>query len=182
MVIELMYITVTDGHGKDLVSHSTDSDGSHSGIVSTAMPTTADDPNTYEAIPPTPPKTVSEIDGRKRCELIAAKYSSVFDGKQGVFKGVEARVYLKPGAESKMKVVPPPKVPVGIRKKYDAKLDDFLKTGTLVDGIGLKVASQLVPVVRQRDGEIDLKLAVNYAPTINPLIEDEPYNFPTINE
>ena len=180
--VSVRNVAVTDSHGTDLVSQSTESDGPHSGIVSTAMPTSADDPNIYEILPPTPPKTVSEIEGRKRCELIATKYSSVFDGKQGVFKGVEARVYLKPGAERKLKVIPPSKVPVGISKQYDAKLDEFLKTGTLVEGIGLKVASQLVPVVRQRDGEIDLKLAVNYAPTINPLIEDEPYNFPTINE
>ena len=42
-----------------------------------------------------------------------------------------------------------------------------------MDGPGIKVASQLVPVV---------KIKVDYQKTIIEFIEDEPYNFPTANE
>ena len=176
-------ISVTASRGNDLVSQDAESDGFHSGNVAPAKHITAIDSNNQsKRLPPSPVEVVSEAVGVRRCELIAAKHSAVFDGKQGVFKGVEARVYLKPGVESKLKVMPPSKVPVGIIKQYDAQLDKLLETGTLVDGVGLKVASQLVPVVKQKNGEVDVRLVGNYKTTMNHLIEDEPYNFPTINE
>ena len=169
--------------GNDLVSQNADSRGSENGSVTPTMPIKANDSkNQDKKVTPTPTKVVSEAEGRKRCELIAAKHSSIFDGSQGVFQGVEAKVYLQPGAESKLKIVPPSKVPVSLSSLYEEKLDEFMKNGKLVDGVGLKVASQLVPIVKQKDGKTVLKLAVNYKNTINPLIEDEPYNFPSTND
>ena len=176
-------ITVTDSHGNDLVSQNAEGDSAQCNNVAPAIPISVNDSNNHiQKLPPSPVEVVSEIEGRKRCELIAKNHSTVFDGKQGVFKGVEAKVNLKPGAENKFKVVPYSKVAVTMKDKYYPKMDEFLKHGTFVDGVGVKVASQLVPVVKLKDGEIDLRFAVNYAATINPLIEDEPYDFPIIND
>ncbi|CAL4225020.1 unnamed protein product, partial [Meganyctiphanes norvegica] len=136
-------------------------------------------------LPAPPTGAVSQAQGERYCKLIADAHPTLFDGKQGTFKGVVAKIHLKEGAESKMKVLPPAKgKPKGveIQAKIEKQLDKFYETATIVDGIGLKVASQMVPVIKKKNGEFNVRLCANYKNTINPLIEDEPYNFPNINE
>ena len=57
--------------------------------------------------------------------------------------------------------MPPAKVPHGIRDKFEKALDKIYATGTPVDGVGLKVASQVVPVVKMRNGEADVRPCIN---------------------
>ena len=56
-----------------------------------------------------------------------------------------------------------------------------METHIKVDGVGLKCASELVPVLR-KDDKSKLRLCVNYKTTINDNIGDEPYVFPTCNQ
>ncbi|CAL4219676.1 unnamed protein product, partial [Meganyctiphanes norvegica] len=75
----------------------------------------------------------------------------------------------------------PTKVPYGIQEEYKKKLNKLMETHKRVDGIKLRCASQLVPVLRRGD-KSKLRLCVNYKFTLNDHIEDEPYMFPTCNE
>ena len=55
-----------------------------------------------------------------------------------------------PGHEKYLKVFPVAKVPYGIKELYDKELDKLIETCVYVDGRGLKVATQVVPVVRKK--------------------------------
>ena len=141
--------------------------------------------NTTHHLPPHPTGEISQEAGEAHCRKIAFDvFGDIFDGTQGTFKGVKAVVHIKPGHEKYLRVMPPAKVPHGCKdsKEYEQKLDQLYATGTPVDGVGLKVASQLVAVVTRRDGKLKLRLCVNYKRTLNEHIEDEPYPFPTCNE
>ena len=170
---------------------STESDGSSSGNIVPAIPTPAipstDTPTVVTVplcanLPDAPTGEVSQEEGNRFCKLIARAHPTLFDGKQGTAKGFKAKIHLKPGAESKLKVLRPAKVAIGISPQYNVQLDKMEETGIYVSGVGLKVASQVVPVVQKNAKEIKVRNCVNYKNTINPLIEDEPYNFPTTNE
>ena len=56
------------------------------------------------------------------------------------------------------------------------------ETSTKVSVIGLKVSSQVVPVVKKNGDDLKLRTCINYKTTINPFLEDFHYPFPTINE
>ena len=126
---------------------------------------------------------VTQEAGEAQCRQICKQFPELFDGKLGLFKGVEARIHLKEGHEKYLKVRPPAKVAHGISKPHKKALDKMMLTYKKVDGIGLKVASQLVPVIdKPKEEEIEIRLCGNYKSTLNDHIEDEPYNFPTCNE
>ena len=124
---------------------------------------------------------VSQEEGEQQCLEICKKYPSLFDGKLGLFRGVTAKIHLKEGHEKYLKVMRPVRVPHGIEKEHKEKLDAMMVTHIRVDGIKLRCASQLVPVLRKGD-KSKLRLCVNYKSTLNDHIEDEPYMFPTCNE
>ena len=124
---------------------------------------------------------ISQEEGEQQCLEICKKYPSLFDGKLGLFKGVTAKIHLKEGHEKYLKVMRPVRVPHGIEKEHKEKLDAMMETHIRVDGIKLRCASQLVPVLRKGD-KSKLRLCVNYKSTLNDHIEDEPYMFPTCNE
>ena len=69
----------------------------------------------------TPPLNPTQEEAQAFCEAIADAHGSVFDGKLGCFKGVEAKIHLKEGA--KLKVIPAAKVPVGIQQEFNLDLD-----------------------------------------------------------
>ena len=127
---------------------------------------------------------VTQEEGERKCIEICRSngFPELFDGKQGLFKGVEAKVHLKEGHEQYLKVRPPAKVPHGLKEPYKKALDKMMLTYKKVDGVGLKVASQLVPVVKPKENEITIRLCGNYKSTLNEHIEDELYNSPTCNE
>ena len=150
-------------------------------LIASSLQTGKEDISPCSKLPP-PPSDVSQKEGQGHCKHIAAAHPKLFDGKQGSFDGVLAKIKLKPDAESKMKVMPPPKVPAAIQKQYNEQLDKLEKTGTYVSGVGLKVASQLIPVVTLKNGEPHVRLCGNYKTTINPLIEDELFNFPSADD
>ena len=79
-------------------------------------------------------------------------FPELFDGGIGEFKNVEAEFHIIPGHEKFLKVMRPAKVPHGIKDKVDEQLDKIYETGTPVDGRGLKVDSQVVPVVQKKKG------------------------------
>ena len=128
----------------------------------------------------TPPVNPTTEDAQIFCGKIADAHGSLFDGKLGCFKGVEAKIHLKEGA--RLKVMPVAKVPYGINDLYYKGLKKVYQEGTPVDGPGIVVTSQIVPVVKLKDEEKDLRMCVNYQKTINEFIEDEPFDFPSPNE
>ena len=109
-------------------------------------------------------------------------FPDLFDGTLGEFKGVKADFKIIPGHEKYLKVFPVAKVPHGITKEYDKELDKMMETCVPVDGRGLKVATQVVPVVKKVGDKIKLRLVGNFKRTINDHIEDEPYQFVSIND
>ena len=127
---------------------------------------------------------VTQEEGERKClEICKSRgFPELFDGKQGLFRGVEARIYLKEGHEQYLKVRPTAKVPHGYKEPYKKALDKMMLTYRKVDGIGLRIASQLVPVVKPKENEIVIRLCGNYKSTLNEHIEDELYNSPTCNE
>ena len=125
---------------------------------------------------------ITQEEGENHCLEICKQFPEVFDGKQGLFRGVLAKIYLKEGHEKYLKVRPAVKIPHGITEPYKKALAKMMLTYRKVDGIGLKVASQLVPVIKPKEEEITVRLCGNYKSTLNDHIEDAPYNFPTCNE
>ena len=51
-----------------------------------------------------------------------------------------------------------------------------------VDGRGIRVASQVIPVVKKDDKGVKIRLVGNYKQTINDHILDEPYQYVSIND
>ena len=137
-------------------------------------------------IPPFPTGDITQEEGEAFCWKLCEVFPELFDGGIGVFKNVEAEFHIIPGHEKYLKVMRPVKVAHGIEDLVDEQLDKIYETGTPVDGRGLKVASQCVPVVQKKKGKQNNKASVrlcgNYKRTINDHIEDEPYEFPTCNE
>ena len=156
-------------------SNSIGEDNSHIGNDTKVVPL-------CENLPEAPTGDVSLEEGAKHCKLIAKAHPALFDGKQGTAKGIKARLRLKPGAEKYFKVMPPAKVPFGIRDLVNKKIAKMDETSTPVSGIGLKISSQVVPVVKKRGEEIDVRPAINYKTTLNNLIEDEHFPFPSMND
>ena len=71
----------------------------------------------------------------------------------------------------------PAKVPHGITPECYEKLKGMYATGRRVDGRGLIVASQIVPVVKNKIDKKKLRLCTNYKRTLNDHIEHKPYPF-----
>ncbi|CAL4109038.1 unnamed protein product [Meganyctiphanes norvegica] len=146
--------------------------------------TDAATPHTQRSIPSFPSGDVTQEEGEALCLKVCDVYPELFDGKLGLFKGVEANLHLKPGYEKHLRVMPPAKVPYGLEDEVNVELEKMKDTWVSVDGIGLKVASQLVSVVKNKNdkNKRSVRLCGNYKRTINDLLEDEPYQFPTCNE
>ena len=102
-------------------------------------------------------------------------FSELFDEELGEFYGHTANFTLIPGHEELLKVHPCAKVPHGIAKEFKEELDKLNETCIPVDGRGLKVATQIVPVVKKKDGKIKVRLCGNYKHSLNPHILDEPH-------
>ena len=134
------------------------------------------------AIPPFPTGNVSQAEGEAYCIKLCDTYHELFDGGLGEFKGVIANMHLKPGHEKYLKVMPPAKIPHGINGEVNTGLDVIYETGIPVDGLGLIVASQVVPVFRTKEGKRKMRMCTNYKNTINDHLMDEPYPFSTCND
>ena len=133
-------------------------------------------------LPKAPTGNVPQKEGADYCKLIASAHPKLFDGERGTAVGPKVKLYLKPNAEKEFRVVPHAKIPVGIREAVRKQIAKMNETSTRVSGIGLKVSSQVVPVVKKKGDEIKVRTCINYKTTINPLLEDFHYPFPTINE
>ena len=94
-------------------------------------------------------------------------FPELFNGKLGNFHNVTANFKLKEGHEKFLKVAPCAKVPHGIRPEFDEEMVKLSQHCIDVDGRGLKVASQLVPVIKIKDGKRKVRICGNYKTTIN---------------
>ena len=134
-------------------------------------------------IPPMPvgiiTQEIGEAYGNQLCD---EAFSDLFDGKQGDFITAEANFEIMPGHEKFLKVLPCAKVPYGVEDQFNEELDKLTKNCISVDGRGLKVASQIVPVVKKKDNKLKVRLCGNYKRTINDHLLDEPFQFTSINE
>ena len=134
-------------------------------------------------IPPYPTGNISREIGEAYCEKLADEcFSELFDEELGDFNVVTADFIVKPGHEKFLKVHPCAKVPYGIAKEFKEELDKLNETCIPVDGRGLKVATQIVPVVKKKDGKIKVRLCGNYKHSLNPHILDEPHQFVSMND
>ena len=148
-----------------------------------AAATKAADTSTHRSLPPFPTGNVTQEEGEAYCkQLCKEEFSELFDGGIGLFKNVEAEFYIKPGHEKFLKVYPPAKVPHGIKPLFDKKLDKVYETGIPVDGRGLRVATQLVAVVKKREEELDLRICGNFKRSINDHIQDHHHQYSSVNE
>ena len=138
-----------------------------------------------------PDGTISQSMGEELCKKLCGLYPTVFDGGLGLFKGAEARMHVKPGHEDALRSVglrPPTKVAYGLQNEVNVKVDKMYDTFWVpIDGRELMVASQVVPVVKNKnkvkpDGKKDVRMCCNYKSTINDHLLDEPHVFSTCNE
>ncbi|MCP4393107.1 MAG: hypothetical protein GY804_02400, partial [Alphaproteobacteria bacterium] len=110
----------------------------------------------------------------------------VFDNKKGCFRGATASVVLKPGGlEQIIKSGPRPqaKIPYGLDDQFEPMLDKLYEDLDPIDGQNLITASQIVPVIVNKNGERVLqRLAINYKSTINQYLEDIPDVFTTCTD
>ena len=92
-------------------------------------------------IPPPPTGEVTQEMGEAYCKQLCDNvFPELFDGGLGTFKGVEATIHLKEGHGNFLKVMP----------EFNEKLTGMYATGRRVDGRGLIVASQIVPVGKNK--------------------------------
>ena len=140
-------------------------------------------PVSTRSYPQRPQGEVTQFIGEQYCtQLCNETFPELFDGTLGVFKGVKADFKLIPGHEEYMKIFPVAKIPYGITDEVNKELDKLDETCIPVDGRGLKVATQVVPVVKKKENKVKVRLCGNYKRTINDHIQDEPYQFTSIND
>ena len=133
--------------------------------------------------PECPQGEVSQSIGEQYClQVCEETFSDLFDGTLGRFKGEKANFKIIPGHEKYLKVFPVAKVTYGITEEHNKELDKLIETCLPVDGRGLKCATQVVPVVKKKGDKVKVRLCGNYKRTINDHIEDEPYQYQSINE
>ena len=134
-------------------------------------------------IPPMPDGNITQEVGEAYGEQLCDEaFPKLFDGKQGEFLTAEANFEVIEGHEKFLQVLPCAKVPYGIEDQFNEELEKLTKNCISVDGRGLKVASQIVPVVKKKDNKLKVRLCGNYKRTINPHLLDEPFQFTSINE
>ena len=124
--------------------------------------------------------------GIEYCKKLCDVYHEVFDNSKGCFKGASASMVLKPGGlDAIVKSGPRPvcKVPYGLEDQYDKLLTKLYEDLDPIDGKDLITASQIVPVIANKNGERILKrLAINYKSTINQYLEDIPDIYSTCTD
>ena len=134
-------------------------------------------------IPPPPIGEITQEIGENYClQICDEAFSELFDGELGDFDQVEAQFEILPGHEQSLKVFPCAKIPYGIEKEVYKELHKLAETCIPVDGRGLKVATQIIPVVKKKGNEIKVRLVGNYKQSINSHIADEHYQFTSIND
>ena len=92
--------------------------------------------------------------------MICDTYPEVFDGKLGLFIGASANMYVKPGHEDAIMNVgvrPPAKIAYGLQDDIEPALDELYETAVPIDGRELFVASQVVPVVKTKIDNFNVK-------------------------
>merc|ERR1711888_498244 len=140
----------------------------------------------WRYIPPLPKGEFTKEMGEARGKLICDTSPEVFNDEQGEFLDAEATILVKDGHMDqllKVGVRPPAKIPYGMEKEYNEKLDELLKDCEPIDGKNVIVASQVVPVCEVKDGKKIIKrLAINYKSTINDHLHDIPHVYSTMNE
>ena len=131
-------------------------------VVKTTL-TATNQETKQRVIPPYPTGNISQEIGELYCKKLCDEcFPELFDEELGEFKGVTADFAIIPGHEKFLKVYPCAKVPHGIATEFKQELDKLNETCTPVDGRGLKVATQIVPVVKKKDGNIKVRLCGNY--------------------
>ena len=133
--------------------------------------------------PPRPVGDFTREEGEAYCDRLCEEvFSDLFDGTQGELIEGEANFEIREGHDKYLKVLPCAKVPHGIADQFNEELAKLTKNCIPVDGRGLKVASQIVPVVKKKDNKLKVRLCGNYKRTINDHLLDEPFQFTSINE
>ena len=93
---------------------------------------------------------------------------------------------VKDGHMDKLLMVgvrPPAKIPYGMEKENNEKLDELLEDCVQVDSQDIIVASQMVPVCEVKNGKKVIKrLAINYKSTINDHLQDISHVYSTMSE
>ena len=116
-------------------------------------------------LPELPAGPITQEVGIEYCKKLCDVYHEVFDNSKGCFKGASATMVLKPGGlDEILKSGPRPacKVPYGLDDQYDTMLSKLYEDLEPIDGKDLITASQIVPVIVNKDGERVLKrLAIN---------------------
>ena len=137
-------------------------------------------PRDRRKLPPRPIGIITQEIGEKYCQMICDTYPEVFDGKLGLFIGASANMYVKPGHEDAIMNVgvrPPAKIAYGLQDDIEPALDELYETAVPIDGRELFVASQVVPVVKTKNGKRKVRLCINYKNTINAHLLGEPQIF-----
>jgi len=137
-------------------------------------------------IPPLPKGDITKEMGEAHGKRICDTYPEVFNDDKGEFLDAEATILIKEGHMEKLLKVgvrPPSKIPYGLEKEYNEKLDELLQDCDPIDGKDVIVASQVVPVMEIKDGKKIIKrLAINYKSTINDHLQDIPHVYSMMNE
>ena len=137
-------------------------------------------------LPELPVGPITQEVGIEYCKKLCDVYHEVFDNTKGCFKGATATMVLKPGGlDEILKSGPRPacKKPYGLDDQYDTMLSKLYEDLEPIDGKDLITASQIVPVIVNKDGERVLKrLAINYKSTINQYLEDIPDVYTTCTD
>ena len=138
------------------------------------------------ALPKLPDGEITQAVGIAYCKKLCAVYPEVFDNGKGCFRGATATMLLKPGGlEEIIKSGPRPqaKKPYGLDDQFEPILDKLYEDLDPIDGKDLITASQIVPVIENKNGERVLKrLAINYKSTVNQHLEDIPDVFTTCTD
>lgn len=110
-------------------------------------------------------------------EEVKHEYASVFSTSENPISQFKAHLQLKENAVPKF--IKPSTVPYALREKVASNLEKLVSEGILEKVKNSQWASQIV-VVPKKNG--DIRICSNYKPTINPVLEDDVYPIPVVDD
>lgn len=113
---------------------------------------------------------------QQQLDELLNKYKSVFSSELGVLKGIKAKFHLK--EDTKPVFCKPRQVPIAMKDKVGAELDNMVAKGVLTPVDYSEWAAPIVPILK-KDGSV--RICGDFKVTVNPHLEIDQYPLPSIN-
>ena len=122
-------------------------------------------------------QTVHKLQDNRQLDELLQKYSALFIDELGKLEGIKVKLHVDTEAHPKFCKARP--VPLALRKKVEAALDQLEVRGVIEKVKFADWAAPIVPIVKQ-DGT--LRICGDYKLTVNKIAKADVYPLPKIEE